>query len=75
MRLPTCSSAMAEAGLIVISPADIVIAVRDLDFGKRRVSSGQPGFVKHIDMTNGWYHVIWWGDVCLVRRQDIARIL
>ena len=66
---------MGEMGIITISPADIVIAVRDLDFDERMVSSGQPGFVKHIDPINGWYHVIWWGDVCLVRRQDIARIL
>ena len=59
----------------LIKTADIVIAVRTLDFGERKVSSGQSGFVKHVDAINGWYHVIWWGDVCLVRRQDIARIL
>ena len=66
---------MAEAASASIATADIVIAVRDLDFGKRKVTAGTSGFVKHVDHLNGWYHIIWWGDVCLVRRQDIARIL
>jgi hypothetical protein len=66
---------VAEAATVSIAAADIVIAVRNLDFGERKVTAGAPGFVKHADHLNGWYHIIWWGDVCLVRRQDIARIL
>jgi hypothetical protein len=66
---------VAEAVPASIATADIVIAVRNLDFGERKVTAGAPGFVKRVDHLNGWYHVLWWGDVCLVRRQDIARIL
>ncbi len=65
---------VATSAITSIAPADIVIAVRSLDFGERLVKSAAPGFVKHIDHINGWYHVIWWGDICLVRRQDIARL-
>jgi len=65
---------VAEAAPSSIATADIVIAVRALNFGDRKVASGSPGFVKHIDHINGWYHVIWWGGICLVRRQDIARL-
>ena len=68
-------SLVAEAAPASITTADIVIAVRNLDFGERKVTAGTSGFVKHVDHLNGWYHVIWWGDACLVRRQDIARIL
>ena len=66
---------MIETVPVSISIADIVIAVCNLDFGERKVMSGAPGFVKYVDLINNWYHIIWWGDICLVRRQDIARLL
>ena len=69
------TDAVATPTITSIAPADIVIAVRLLDFGERTVKGGTPGFVKHVDHLNGWYHVIWWGGICLVRRQDIARML